>query len=111
LSDGFYYHRVRHVARCRDCQEAEWWAQGFEVVNGFPYGNWQATTAERLAEQKRDALEQLERDQRWLQMPEGQQWMQEANRQFVARLKEKARQQGWTQEQLRAEAKAYGLIR
>ena len=111
LADGFYYHRTRHVARCRDCQEAEWWAQGFDVFNGYPYGNWQATTAERLAEQKRDALERLGGEPRWLQTPEGQQWMREANRQFVARLKETARQRGWTQEQLRAEAKAYGLIR
>jgi hypothetical protein len=111
LADGFYYNRTGHLARCRDCQEAEWWAQGFEVVNGFPYGDWDATTAERLAERKRDALQQLERQRRWLQTTEGQQWLAEANRRFVARLKEKARQHGWTQEQLRAEAKAYGLIR
>jgi hypothetical protein len=82
LADGFYYHRTRHVARCRDCQEAEWSAQGFEVVNGYPYGDWQATTAERLAEQKRRAQEQLERDRRWLQTHEGQQWLREANRRF-----------------------------
>jgi hypothetical protein len=59
--DGFYYHRTRHVARCRDCQEAEWIAQGFEVVNGFPWGDWSLTTAERIAEQKKSALEELAR--------------------------------------------------
>ena len=82
LADGFYYHPTRHVARCRDCQEAEWWAQGFEIFNGYPCGDWQATTAEGLAEKKRRALEQLERDRRWLQTRKGQQWLGEANRRF-----------------------------
>jgi hypothetical protein len=59
--DGFYYHRTRHIARCGDCQEAEWIAQGFEVVNGFPWGDWSLTTAERIAEQKKSALEELAR--------------------------------------------------
>jgi hypothetical protein len=109
--DGFYYHRTRHVARCHDCQNAEWISQGFEVENGFPYGDWRLTTAERIAEQNRRAGEQLERDRRWLKTPQGQQWVRDANRRLVASLKERARQQGWTQEQLRAEAKVYGLIR
>jgi Protein of unknown function (DUF3631) len=59
-ADGFYYHRTRHVGRCADCQEAEWIWQGFEVRNGFPWGDWQATSEERLAEQERIAREQLE---------------------------------------------------
>jgi hypothetical protein len=58
-ADGFYYHRALHIARCRDCQEAEWIAQGFEVVNGFPYGDWQATSAERIKERDQHALETL----------------------------------------------------
>src|SRR5262249_47207664 len=47
LSGEFYYHDTRHVARCRDCQESEWFAQGFEVVGGFPFGDWGASTVER----------------------------------------------------------------
>jgi hypothetical protein len=82
--DGFYYHRTRHLARCRDCQNAEWISQGFEVWKGFPYGDWSLTTAERIAEQDRLAAERLECEQRWLQTPEGQQWLREANRRFVA---------------------------
>jgi len=57
--DGFYYHRTRRVARCRDCQNAEWEAQGFEVWNGFPYGDWSLTTAERIAENDKYAAEKL----------------------------------------------------
>jgi hypothetical protein len=55
-SDGFFYHPGRHIARCTDCQSAEWIAQGFEVEGGFPYGDWQATTEERLAETKKREL-------------------------------------------------------
>jgi hypothetical protein len=109
-TDGFYYHGTRHVGRCCDCQNAEWIAQGFEVENGFPYGDWTLTTAERIAEQKRHLREEMERERRWLQTATGQQWLRETNRRFVASLKEKARQKGWTKEQLREEAKAYGLI-
>lgn len=58
-ADAFYYHRTLHIARCRDCQEAEWIAQGFEVVNGFPYGDRRATSAERLKERDQHALETL----------------------------------------------------
>jgi len=54
-SDGFYYHPGCNIARCTDCQSAEWIAQGFEVVNGFPHGDWQATIKERLKEQAREA--------------------------------------------------------
>jgi hypothetical protein len=108
--DGFFYQRTRHVARCCDCQQAEWIEQGFEFEGSFPFDDGMAT-AERIAEREREAAEELERERRWLQTTEGQQWLREANRRFVASLKEKARQQGWTQEQLRAEAKAYGLIR
>ena len=70
--DGFYYHRTRHVARCRDCQNAEWIAQGFEVVNGFPLGEWELSTAERNAKRDREAAERLERDRRWLETIQGQ---------------------------------------
>jgi Protein of unknown function (DUF3631) len=62
--DGFYYHRTRHVARCRDCQNAEWMAQGFEVEHGFPYGDWDLTTAERIAERDRYARQELEQWER-----------------------------------------------
>jgi hypothetical protein len=82
LADGFYYHRTRHVARCRDCQEAEWWARGFEVEDGFPYGDWQASTDERIAERDRYYRSKAERELGWLKTPKGQQWLQEANRRF-----------------------------
>jgi hypothetical protein len=58
--DGFYYHPTRNVARCTDCQSAAWIAQGFEVLNGFPYGDWQATTEQRIAEQDREGRRQAE---------------------------------------------------
>jgi hypothetical protein len=51
----------RHFARCRDCQEAEWIAQGFEVVGGFPWGDWSLSSAERVAENNRRALQETER--------------------------------------------------
>ena len=74
--DGFYYHRTRHFARCTDCQQAEWIAQGFEVERGFPYGDWQATIEERLAETKKRELEKADRSLlRRLQSNEGQQWL------------------------------------
>jgi len=109
--DGFFYHPGRNTARCTDCQSAEWIAQGFEVENGFPYGDWQATTERRLAEQARIGREQAEADLRWIKSEAGQKWLEAENRRFVASLKEKAQQHGWTQEQLRAEAESYGLIR
>jgi hypothetical protein len=65
-SDVFYYHRTRHITRCRDCQEAEWTAQGFEVQGGWPCGDWDAGTEERQAEQKRHAKERLARKERLL---------------------------------------------
>jgi len=27
----WYYHRLRHVGRCRDCQHVEWVANGYEI--------------------------------------------------------------------------------
>lgn len=59
--DCFYYHRTRQVARCRDCQDAEWWALGFEVVDGFPWGPWDATPEARIREQDERAQQKLAR--------------------------------------------------
>jgi hypothetical protein len=109
----WYYQRTRHIAHCPDCQHAEWLEDGYEVEYGYPTTWWGPgdTREQRIAARKRHHQEEMQRDQRWLQTPEGRQWMRESNRRFVASLKEKAQQEGWTQEQLRAEAKAYGLIR
>lgn len=108
-ANGFFFHKTRHVARCRDCQQAEWIEDGYEIERGWPttFAGSDDTREGRLAARKRYYRE---REQRWLQSPKGKQWLLETNRRFVASLKEKARQEGWTQEQLRAEAKAYGLI-
>jgi len=85
--DGFYYHPTRQVARCCDYQHAAWWAQGFDVLNGFPFGDWEATTEERLAEQERNGVEEAERclarrlatreGRAWLTTPEGRTWQKE----------------------------------
>jgi|GEM_PF-2364701 len=56
--DGFYYHRTRHVARCEDCQQAEWICDGFVVVDGFPWGD-----EERIAENDRHAQQELARQE------------------------------------------------
>jgi Protein of unknown function (DUF3631) len=61
LEDGFYYHRTRHAARCKNCKETEWIAQDFEVVNGFPYGDWNATQEVRSAEVMRNAMQETQR--------------------------------------------------
>jgi uncharacterized protein DUF3631 len=66
-----WYHRTRHVGRCRDCQEADWWADGYEIDQ---YGNpdsWlgeEATREERIAE--RDRHYELKAE-RWLAHREG----------------------------------------
>jgi hypothetical protein len=73
--DGFYYHPTRHVARCCDYQHAAWWAQGFEVLNGFPFGDWDATTEERLAEQEERAKRELAALERKVQAQNRQQGM------------------------------------
>lgn len=86
----WYYHEPRHVARCRNCQEAEWRADGYLIEYGEPpnwFGNGN-TREERIWALKWYYPEKIERI-----------------------LREKAQQEGWTQERLRAEAKAYGLIR
>jgi hypothetical protein len=83
--DGFFFHRTSHVARCRDCQEAEWIADGYEVDFGWPstFPGPSDTREERLAARKRYYDEARERDRRWLQTPEGQDWLRKAE----ARLK------------------------
>jgi hypothetical protein len=97
--DGFYYHRTRHVARCTDCQEAEWISDGYEVENGIPScRNHGHTCEQRIAERKLDALQESERflDRRldtpegrvWLATAEGQQWRQEIAPWRTARLSE-----------------------
>jgi hypothetical protein len=81
-SNGFFYHRTRHVARCMDCQSAEWEAQGFDVLNGFPWGAWNATPEARLKEQAERAKLELEQDLHWLQTPEGRDWLAKQNARF-----------------------------
>src|SRR5437868_3201678 len=64
-TDGFYYHRTQHFARCSDCQTAEWLTDGYEVDEfGYP-SCWdhRHTREERIAESNRNALEESER---WL---------------------------------------------
>jgi hypothetical protein len=65
--------------RCPCCQEAKWWAQGFEVEDGFPYGDCQASAEERIAERDRTALQEWGR---WLKMPDGQALLRETNTQW-----------------------------
>ena len=49
------------------------------MVNGFPFGDWQATVKERLAEEERRALEGVERDlARRMATPESKAWLQTA---------------------------------
>jgi hypothetical protein len=60
-SDGFLYHRTRHVARCCDCQAAEWIAQGFEYR--FPFDDGMSTI-ERIAQQSYYAVQELARELR-----------------------------------------------
>jgi hypothetical protein len=107
---AFYYHPKTGSARCDCCQEAEYWAQYFDVENGFPFGDWQATTEERRAQWEAEAERRCQASQRWAKSPEGQAWLEKSNLQFAERLKAKAREQGWTREKLYAEAEAYGLI-
>jgi hypothetical protein len=81
----WYYHRTRHVARCPDCQNAEWLEDGYEIEYGYPT-TWPGsgdTREERIAAQKRHYQEDMERGQRWLRTPKGQHWLREAE----ARLK------------------------
>jgi putative DNA primase/helicase len=59
--DWFEHYKSGEV-RCRDCQEIEWMGQGFEVFCGFPYGDWQATPEERMAER---ASNELQKHERW----------------------------------------------
>ena len=107
---AFYYDPENGWARCACCQDAEHWAQYFEVENGLPFGDWQATTEERKAEWEAEAERIRQVSERWAKSPEGQTWLESKNLQCVERLKAKARDQGWTQEKLYAEAEAYGLI-
>ena len=46
LTHDFVYHRIRHIARCRGCQEAEWISDGYEVECGMP-SSWLPGTATR----------------------------------------------------------------
>ena len=74
--------------RCPCCQEAEWSAQGFEVEDGFPYGDWQASAEVRIAEQDRAALQKWGR---WLKTPDGQALLREANTQWWEALQPQER--------------------
>lgn len=108
----WYYHRLNHLAHCRDCQEAEWMADGYEVEGGYPT-TWfgpSETREQRIAARKRHHQEEMDRYERWRQTPEGQAWLENTNRKFIATLKARAKQEGWTTERLRTEARAYGLI-
>lgn len=112
--DGFYFHRTRHFAHCSDCQQAEWFAQGFEVFNGFPYGDWRATPEQRRAGSSRNELEKAERwlaqrleapkRKAWLASPEGQQRQKEHKLWVDTRLAECNKVLGDADERLRAVA-------
>lgn len=77
----WYYHRTLNIARCYDCQNAEWMEDGYQIEYGYPT-TWcgsDQTREERRAELKRHALEEREKDERWLLTPKGQQWLRGSN--------------------------------
>jgi hypothetical protein len=74
--------------RCLCCQEAKWWAQGFELEDGFPYGDWQASAEERIADRDRAALQEWGR---WLKTPDRQALLREANTQWWEALQPQER--------------------
>jgi len=54
----WWLHRLRQVVRCRDCQEKEWWTDGYEIDEfGMPSCfNHKHTREERIAERTRNQL-------------------------------------------------------
>jgi hypothetical protein len=64
-----WFHRTRHVARCRDCQESDWWADGYEIDGwGMPScWSWRHTREERIAERDRNTRQKLAKLERRVQ--------------------------------------------
>jgi hypothetical protein len=57
------YPELRHVGRCRDCQEANWWAEGYEITeHGTPVA-WDSshTREEPIAERTHHQLQKAAR--------------------------------------------------
>jgi len=79
-----WFHRTRHVARCPHCQEAEWWADGYEIDEfGYP-SSWlgeDATREERIAER---TFKLGSKAKQWLQSPEGQAWLRKGGAKLKA---------------------------
>ena len=96
----WYYHKTRHIARCHDCQEAEWLCDGYDVDEFGQPSCWdhRHTREERIAERARNALQQSERwlahqldtpkGRAWLATPEGQKWRSETEPWVARRLAE-----------------------
>ena len=79
-----WFHWTRHVARCPDCQEAEWWEDGYEIDEfGYP-SSWlgeDATREERIAER---TFKLGSKAKQWLQSPEGQAWLRKGGAKLEA---------------------------
>jgi hypothetical protein len=59
----FWYHLNRHVGRCRNCQEADWFANGYKIDQfGMP-SCWshRHTREERIAERIRNQIQKAAR--------------------------------------------------
>jgi hypothetical protein len=70
----WWFHRLRHIVRCSTCQEAEWWADGYEISGGLPT-SWlghDATRDERIVER---TFKLGSKARQWLQSPKGQAWL------------------------------------
>jgi hypothetical protein len=80
-----WFHRTRHAARCPHCQEAEWWADGYEIDEfGYPV-SWlgeDATREERIAER---TFKLGSKAKQWLQSPQGQAWLRKGGAELKAR--------------------------
>jgi Protein of unknown function (DUF3631) len=61
LPDTHYWYNIpAHTVRCQSCQEAHWWADGYEISEfGFPScWNHKHNREERIAERERNQLQQ-----------------------------------------------------
>jgi hypothetical protein len=66
-----WFHRTRHVARCPNCQETEWWADGYQIDEyGYPScWSYRHNREQRIAERNLAMLERA--TQRWKESAEG----------------------------------------
>jgi hypothetical protein len=53
-----WYHRTRHAGRCPNCQEADWFADGYSIEDGEPHcWSHKHDKEQRIAERARNQLQ------------------------------------------------------